>query len=216
MRCTRLVLLSGLFLVGWWAIEARGELIDVQLRAVASPTVGDTIADPPTSLVDVPLGNTFYLETWIKDVGSPLYGVSGGYLDIAYDTAKFDAMAISHGSLYTTFTTGTVNDTTGLIDELGGSYLGEPFPGKTSWALLGRVTFQRTASGMATFTPEQSDDEFSRGSGGAAAWNQIDAPSLALGVPEPGSLVLLTAALLALGSVSLLKRRRHCCKNAAL
>ena len=154
-------------------------LVDLVLLPVLVPTsdtdgTPDTIAILPSPTVSVLAGNVFYLEVWIKDVGLPARGVSGGYLDISYDTTLVDATALSHG-LYTSLTSGSMNDPAGLIDEFGGSYLpsGSERPGIGEYALLGRVTLSCTGVGETTFTPQESDDEFSRFSAGAVVWGQI-------------------------------------------
>jgi len=171
------------------AVEA--SLIDLQMRAVETATATDSVAVLPSSLPVVAVGDTFYLEVWMNDVGDPLTGISGGYLDIAYDTTYVDATGLNHGSIYTVLQFGAINDPAGLIDEFGGSYLGLDTPGTPDWALLGRVTIEATSAGTVTFTPQESDDEFSRFSAGSAPWAEINAPELSVDiVPEPSTLLL--------------------------
>ena len=169
----------------WWSttadviVDGTEGLIDIDLVIVAAPTADidgtpDTIAVLPTSLDQVGVGSTFYAEVWMQDVGSPTEGISGGYLDIAYDTAYADAVALDHGGVYMTLPFGSIDDGSGLIDEFGGSYLGAERPGIGEWVLLGRVEFACTGVGTVNFTPQESDDEFSRFSGGAVPWDQIE------------------------------------------
>jgi hypothetical protein len=160
-------------------------LIDLELLPVVTPTADtdgtpDTITALPGGIASLPVGSTFYLEAWMKDVGIPAAGISGGYLDIAYNTSLVNATGLSHGSIYTVLSSGIVNDAGGLIDEFGGSYLpaGSERPGIGEWVLLGRVTVVCTGVGTVTFTPQESDDEFSRFDAGAAAWGQIDKASV--------------------------------------
>ena len=201
-RLTSLLVVAFVVLVGSAPVLAG--LVEVQLRAASSPSATDAVGTLPASITDVGVGSSFYLEVWVKDVGSPLWGVTTGYLDIAYDTAKVDATGLGHGGLYVNFASGSSNDAAGLVNEFGGGWLpasaGDPPPGKTEWARLGWISFTRTATGPVLFTPQQADDEFSRSSGGAVAWSQIYAPPMVL--PEPSTLVLVT-----LGSFVIARRR---------
>lgn len=111
----------------------RAELVDVRLCPVLNLTAGDATSSLPSSLTDTSLGSTFYLEIWTIDVGTPLQGISGGFLDIAYSTNKLDATAMDHGLTYTTLTSGTISDSAGLVSDFGGNALNVGTPGKTEW-----------------------------------------------------------------------------------
>jgi len=184
------------------AVPVKATLIDLQLRAVATKTTTDTITDLPKTEIPA-VGGPFYLEIWITDVGSPSEGISGVYLDIAYDTQYVDAMEKDHGGIYTVLTFGTIDDPVGLVDEFGGSYLGEDRPAQDEWALLGRLTMQRIRPGTVTLWPQESDDECSRFSAGGVNWHEINAPPLV--IPEPNGILLMTMA----GSSFLAIRRRR-------
>ena len=89
------------------------------------------------SRTTVVVGTTFYVDIWTKDKGTPLQGISGGYLNIAYSTDKLDATALSHGANYTALPSRTISDLTGLITDFGGSALGVGTSGMNDWARLG-------------------------------------------------------------------------------
>jgi len=179
----RLLLLSAasvVFLLP--ALPANASLIDLQLRAVATGTPTDTVTILPDNVIDVPVGESFFLEVWMKDVGANKVGISGAYFELAYDTALFDATALGHGGNYAIFRDGSIDDANGLIDLFGASSLGGAGTlAVDSWEKLGTVTLQRIAPGEGTFTPqEETDDEFSRFTAGAVPWNEINAPPLTL------------------------------------
>jgi len=180
--------------VGWVVTSggANAAKIDFQLRAVTTSTAAVSITTLPSNITDVGVGESFFLEVWMKDLGNPSTGISGAYLDIAYDTSLVDATTKDHGATYTTFTEfSAIDDAAGLIDEFGGSYLGLDRPGETDWVKLGSVTCQRTAAGPITFTPQPSDDEISRFSAGSVAWEDVTTQPLTLPIPEPTGVILL-------------------------
>ena len=166
----------------------------------------------PRPLWTFPLGSTFFLEIWTKDISVPPRGISGGFLNLLYSTDTLDATGLDHGSTYTVFSSGTIYDSTGLVADFGGNTL-DGTPGKTDWARLGWLSLDATTCGTATFTASASSsgDGFARfqedSPGGMVPWSQIDAPSASVTVvPEPGSLVMLAVASLGLASFAFLRR----------
>jgi len=199
MHCTTdrcLLFLGAAILFSLPTVPANATLIDLQLRAVVTPTATDAVTNLPDNIIDVAVGESFYLEVWMTDVGATKAGISGGYIELAYDTALFDATALGYGGNYAIFQDGSIDDASGVVDLFGASSLGGAGTlAVDSWEKLGTVTFQRIAPGAGTFTPQrETDDEFSRFSDGAAPWNQINAPPLTLPVPEPSGFVLIGMA----------------------
>ena len=189
--------------------KMQGTEVDVRLVPLATPSSSDTATTLPVALADVPAGNSFYLEVWTKDTGTPAQGISGGFLDIQYNPALLNATGLSNGSTYTLFPSGTIDNLSGMVDDFGGDWsVSGPTPGLTSWARLGYIDFTRTVAGAVTFTPSASTlDEFSRFSGGSASWSQVNAPAATMGTPEPSSLALLAGAMAAV-SLAAWRRRR--------
>ena len=165
----------------------------------------DTAATLPSALTNVTVGTPFYLEIWTTDTGTPLQGISGGFLNLAYNSSEVDATALNHGSTYTTLTSGTIDNSAGLVSDFGGNALasarrgtaiglgwgGSRFPGRTRERSLLRR--RKTLSTSSQGFP-------------AGAWiGRMDAPAatLTLATPEPSSLVLLAAASAGLASVVL-------------
>jgi hypothetical protein len=213
MKCAKIIsagVLLHLFLAVAGA-EAEN-LVALRLCPVSDLTLSEAAASLPTPLVDVPLGSTFFLEIWTKDISDPARGISGGFLNVVYSTGELDATGLNHGSTYTVLSSGTIDDPAGLVEDFGGNTLGGT-PGKTEWARLGWITLSAAACGTATFTAGEasSGDGFARfqedSVGGLVPWLQIDAPSASVTViPEPGSLAMLAACL---ASVSLAFWRRR-------
>ena len=213
MRCVRIFAVAAFLALFLSVNNVQAEfLVDLQLRPVLSLSAGDTAATLPTPLTDVPVGSTFFLEIWTKDISIPPRGISGGFLNLMYSTDKLDATSLDHGLTYGIFSSGAIDDSAGLVADFGGNTLGGT-PGKNEWARLGWLTFNATLDGTATFTSQASSsgDGFARfqedTEGGMVPWSQIDAPSASVTViPEPCSFLMLAAASLALASFAFLRR----------
>ena len=130
------------------------DTLDVQLRVVDNPHAADRMSDASfesyDSLSNTEAGSVFYAEVWLRDLGTGR-GVTSGTVDIAYSTDHADAVAINHGGLYTVFASGSIHESEGLIDNLGGATLTIE-EGTTQWVRLGWVEMLSTGSGESAFS----------------------------------------------------------------
>jgi hypothetical protein len=216
MKCVKIISAGVLLHLFLAVASAQAEnLVALRLCPVSDLSLSEAAASLPTPLVDVPVGSTFFLEVWTKDVSDPARGISGGFLNLLYSTGQLDATGLDHGSTYNVLSSGTIDDPAGLVEDFGGNTLGGT-PGKTEWARLGWITLSAAACGTATFTAGEasSGDGFARfqedSAGGLVSWSQIDAPSASVTViPEPGTLAMLAAVCLALASFAFRQPSAH-------
>ena len=141
---------------------------------VSAASGGDVAAAPPVSLASVAPGETFVLEIWVQDVSAAATGVTGGYLDLSYTTATLDPVGNpQHGGEFVHFTSGTVDDETGLVDDFGGGTLGAGVGAQPQWARLGYLEFLVTDTGPIGFEVHPGGMNFSRFSDGSAPWEDV-------------------------------------------
>ncbi len=95
--------------------------IDVQLVPVTTVGASDTTATLPSAVSQVAAGGSFYVEVWAENADGTSNGITGADLDISFDPTKVSAGTINHGSIYDTLTSGTVNNTTGVVTDFSGN-----------------------------------------------------------------------------------------------
>lgn len=117
-----LSLLSACFLTFWFGGAAFGALVDFRLATLPAPSVMDTAANVPASQTSFAPGSTIYAEVWVQT--SHANGLSSASLDISFDQSLATAAAVAHPVVFSTLTHGSINNTSGLIDDLSGSHLG--------------------------------------------------------------------------------------------
>ncbi len=155
-------------------IQVRSALVDVALRAVANPSASDTATSLPSSLAAVDVGSEYYVEIWVQDVGATPVGLPGGQLDLNFDAARSDALALGHGGLYNLIPTGAIDEAGGRIDDLGGGTINPAASNAPQWARLGFVRVLASADGMASYQLGPGALKFSRVGGGSVPWEQVD------------------------------------------
>ena len=159
--------------------------IDAELRIVTGTFASDHMSDAAfasyTSIDSVGLGSTYYAEIWLRDVGT-IQGISGGSVDIAYTTAFADATGVDHGGVYNLLSSGTIHESDGLVDNIGGATFnaGE---GTTQWVRFGYVTFDCTGVGDVEFVldhdltpapPGTTNPQFAEAGAGTMPWASIN------------------------------------------
>jgi len=111
--------------------------IAFELAILNTPSALEETTVLPSSINSISSGQTYYVEVWVSDVGDINTGLVSAYLDISYPADGADVVSISHGSIFSTFTSGT-KDVPGHIDELGGSAL-PAVASEPNWVRLAMV-----------------------------------------------------------------------------
>lgn len=146
--------------------------MDVQLRVVSSPTTSNSTA-LPTGIASIATGGTFYLEVWVQEFSAAGTGVTGGEIDLRYDTALADGVAVVNAE-FDLLPNGVIEDAVGLIDNLGGGTNATDRGAAPQWARLAYVEFTATGLGTQTFRLEPGEEQFSVASAGLVEWGDVD------------------------------------------
>ena len=154
--------MDGQYVLKVTSVSGRGEYIillggdyvlDVELRVVDGLYGDDHMADGDfvsyNSMSEIALGGTYFAEVWLRDIDTGR-GITSGTVDISYSTAYADAVSLSNGGVFDVMTSGTIHESEGLIDNLGGAALTVE-EGTTQWVRLGWVEMLSTALGEASF-----------------------------------------------------------------
>ncbi|ELP35291.1 choice-of-anchor I family protein [Rhodopirellula baltica] len=139
-------------------------VLDVELRAVATPSLAGS-TELPSAITTSPIGGTYYVEAWVQDFDNQFNGLAGGQIDVRYNTDVVDAVGISNDD-YDLLPSGTIDDSAGLIDDLGGGTLQIGQGLAPTWVRLGYFEVVATAGGTATYTLASGDLPFARFGGG--------------------------------------------------
>ena len=151
-----------------------GEMIDVELVVLESPSISDTRPNLPESVKKVFCRDTFYAEIWTKNIDSSLNGITGGYLDLSFNRSVITATGLDHGDVYTNLSSGSYDNAAGRIDDLGGNAdPGETEKGNDEWVRLGYVEFVAETLGTSGLISEEGGDTFARAGEGAVPWSAV-------------------------------------------
>lgn len=120
----------------------------VDLTLVRSPSSFDDSdlgerATLPESIDWIDEWDTYWVEVWVSTPNGDSVGVAGAQLDLTYDTNCFSPTQIEYGPAFAQNQTGAIDDSTGVIDDLGAATLSSDI-GDNHYALLARVKFEST------------------------------------------------------------------------
>ena len=147
----------------WYVIASDGQAFSKSEEwtfstASASGALVTTIVSEPTAFEDQDTGEvgalpsdeewidewaSFYVEVWVSTPDTNDAGVLSAQLDLTYNTDYFTATAIEHGPGFDLLRVGTIDDSAGLVDDLGAGTLSTDV-GDDRYALLARVSFDPT------------------------------------------------------------------------
>src|SRR3990172_9269781 len=103
------------------ASAASGAVVDFQLTALSTPSGSDTAVTVPTSQPSFALGSSIFLEVWAQTTNAN--GLSSASLDLLFNSSSATAVSVTHSSIFSTLTHSSINNPSGVIDELSGSHL---------------------------------------------------------------------------------------------
>ncbi|MEE8170225.1 MAG: hypothetical protein V3T70_06735, partial [Phycisphaerae bacterium] len=120
---------------------------DVRIAPVVTlidpSTTSEVRSALPASLDAVARGSTFFLEIWASDVGEINTGLTSVYVDISFCTPAAAATGLNHGTIFTTFPSGTI--LANGVDEFGGSNLSAGNGVEPDWVRVGWIVLQANA-----------------------------------------------------------------------
>lgn len=154
-----------------------------------------TVAVLPTSLTSVRPTEEFFVEVWVRDLlvsGSSNYpgsltpenatqGITAAGVDLRFDPALSTELLVDASGSFSSAEAGSVNNVTGLVDNLHGD---SPIPDPntaTKYGRLGAVKFRATGLGLQNFSLGLTGNE-------TATQRQADGPGN--GVVHPSQIVL--------------------------
>jgi len=126
--------------------------VEVALVPRIVESASDTSATLPTSdrspFWTLEGGNTsgtndFYVEIWVRSDQVNPAAISGGTVNITFNPQYVHAVAVDHGSVFTTLPVANIDNTAGVVSIGGGTLSTDK--GIQSYVLLGRVEFQGNA-----------------------------------------------------------------------
>ncbi|QDT30330.1 putative outer membrane protein pmp20 precursor [Gimesia panareensis] len=130
------------------AFEVQHTLAQVELRMVDEKTTTDSNGESvtlPDNLTWVDEWSGYWLEIWISTPASTDPGVLSATMNLSYNTAITTAVSIEYGAGFTINQTGTINDLTGMIENLSAETdLADLGDGQS--VLFARIRFESTAS----------------------------------------------------------------------
>jgi len=130
------------------ASAASGAVVDFRLTNLSTPSGSDTAATVPTSLSSFAIGSSIFLEVWVQTTNTN--GLSSASLDLLFDSSLATAVSVTHSSIFPTLTHSSVDNPSGVIDELSGSHLGpctDAIAVAPQWARVAVVEFTADADG---------------------------------------------------------------------
>lgn len=198
---------------------AHGAPAEIRLIVVASPSPSDVTATLPPTLSYVHESTPFYCEVWAQTTNAS--GLSSVSLDLLFDPVLVSGVSIIHSTLFGGLTNGSIDNTSGVIDDLSGSHVGpctDAVAVAPNWARVaiidmsaigyGTTSLQAAATGSPAFGTAICGV-------GDISPAQIQYSAAALGIGEPlvptvsqWGLVILALCLLLAGTVVLRGRRR--------
>ena len=156
--------------------------VDYELVVLATPSGSDTTTALPTSLGTIQLGQTYYLEVWVSDVGDVNTGLTSAYVDLIFPAEAASVTNVSHGGIFTAFPSGAVG--AGVIDELGGSALPGGDGVAPQWARVAVVQMHADAAPPAvTFALEPGQTGTAALARGVIPWDEISLDTVMIGQP---------------------------------
>ncbi len=156
-----------------------GPDVAVSLIALTNPSANDLVNTLPDSIGHVNIGDTYFVELWVSDVGDINTGVTSAYLDLLYPSSSSTVIQLVHSDLYNLFASGTVMGD--LLDELGGSSLPGNIGIEPQWARVAVIEVLATSENQsAEFLTAPSDAGVACYGRGLIPWSNITLGSVSV------------------------------------
>ncbi len=123
--------------------------VAVQVVVLSAPSATETTDDPSVLPGQISsCTSAFVIELWVSDLGAVNTGITGLYVDVLYDQAVLQVDNLVNGSLFPSFTEGTIDNAQGQVTNFGGSNFQTPQGISPTWAKLGHLEVSQVADGQ--------------------------------------------------------------------
>ena len=133
-------------------VHQQPRIVDVQVVPRIAKSTSDTSTVLPT--LDrspflalegngTPAVNDFYVEIWVRSEQASPAAIGAGSVNVSFDPQYVHAVAIEHGSVFTTSPVASIDNGTGVVSIGGGTVKTDM--GDDEYVLLGRIEFQGNA-----------------------------------------------------------------------
>ena len=145
--------------------------LELRLVAVVEPTPAEQTEQLPRSVSVVRVGESYFVEMWVRDPDDAGPGVTSAYADIAVSDSAVDVRATLPSTNFTTFASGSIED--GLVRDLGGSALAAGL-GNKLWVRVAAFEVVATGAERVHFDPMESRVGFAAYGRGRVPWSAIE------------------------------------------
>ncbi|MCA9020448.1 MAG: hypothetical protein KDA74_09920, partial [Planctomycetaceae bacterium] len=133
------------------------EMETLSLRVVETPTATDeqgTVMALPPNQDSISEWKDYWVEIWVSTEDLASQGIASVFLDLSYQTAFTTATGFEFGDAFSLNQTGTIDDVTGLVDNLSASTAVADL-GLTGNLLFARIHFESLADDQVLLDFEQ-------------------------------------------------------------
>jgi hypothetical protein len=137
---------------------------NIELVALTAPTVGDIAPSLPATETVLPGNETFYLEIWAQTFDPN--GFAQVSTDVSFDNSLVEGVDIVISPEFSLFTDGTIDNGSGLLDNVSGSHppavppCSDAVGVATNWARLATIEMTTIDDGTAVFQSATTGDVF--------------------------------------------------------
>lgn len=104
------------------ASATHGAVVDIELVALSAPGGSDVVPMLPISESAVAAGSTFFVEVWTQTTHAN--GLASVSFDMAFDSTLATGVGVTHTALFFELQNGTIDNPSGLVNDVSGSHLG--------------------------------------------------------------------------------------------
>jgi hypothetical protein len=106
------------------------------------------------------VGESLFLEVWVQTTDPN--GLSSASVDLSFNASLVTGVAITHSSIFSELTHGTIDNASGQVDDLSGSHLGpcsDAVAVAPDWARIAVVEFTADADGVLLIEAAETGSE---------------------------------------------------------
>lgn len=151
---------------------AGGEiLLELRLVAVSAPSPQESADELPRSTLGYEVGQTYFVEMWVRDLDGTGPGITSAYADIVFGAGRAAVRTAWTSQVFGMFASGAVQAS--AVRDLGGSALAAHIGSGGRWARVATVEVDAIAAGRVRYGLRESPIGFAAYGRGRVPWANI-------------------------------------------